>query len=34
VVSTDPEKELFVITIELMQRSVAIKLEGFQVARL
>jgi len=28
------EKELFVITIELMQRSVAIKLEGFQVARL
>ena len=34
VVGTDMEKELFVITIELMQRSVAIKLEGFQVARL
>ena len=34
VASTDMEKELFVITIELMQRSVAIKLEGFQVARL
>lgn len=33
VVSTDLERELFVITIELLQRSVAIKLEGFQVAR-
>ena len=33
VVSTDLEKELFVITIELMQRSVAIKLEGFQVTK-
>ena len=34
VVSTDLEKELFVITIELMQRSVAIKLEGFQVTKI
>jgi len=33
VVSTDLEKELFVISIELLQRSVAIKLEGFQVAK-
>ena len=33
VVSTDLERELFVITIELLQRSVAIKLEGFQVAK-
>ena len=34
VVSTDLEKELFVITIEIMQRSVAIKLEGFQVTKI
>ncbi|MDI9571306.1 MAG: UpxY family transcription antiterminator [Pseudomonadota bacterium] len=34
VVEADMEKELFVVTIELMQRSVAIKLEGFRVARL
>ncbi|MHB8907494.1 MAG: transcription termination/antitermination protein NusG [Syntrophales bacterium] len=34
VIKTDYEKELFVIAIELLQRSVAIKLEGFQIARL
>ncbi|OHE24227.1 MAG: hypothetical protein A2Z43_02975 [Syntrophobacterales bacterium RBG_19FT_COMBO_59_10] len=34
VLRTDYEKELFVIAIELLQRSVAIKLEGFQIARL
>jgi transcriptional antiterminator NusG len=34
VLQTDYEKELFVIEIELLQRSVAIKLEGFQIARL
>lgn len=34
VISTDYEKELFVISIELLQRSVAIKLEGFQIAKI
>jgi transcription antitermination factor NusG len=34
VLRTDYEKELFVIEIEILQRSVAIKLEGFQIARL
>jgi hypothetical protein len=34
VLQTDYEKELFVIEIELLQRSVAIKLEGFQITRL
>jgi transcriptional antiterminator NusG len=34
VLKTDYEKELFVIAIELLQRSVAIKLEGFQITRL
>ena len=34
VLKTDYEKELFVIAVELLQRSVAIKLEGFQIARL
>jgi transcription antitermination factor NusG len=34
VVSTDFARELFVIAIELMQRSVAIKVEGFQIARI
>jgi len=34
VVSSDIEKELFVISIELLQRSVAIKLEGFQIRKL
>ena len=34
VVSSDVEKELFVISIDLLQRSVAIKLEGFQISRL
>ncbi|MEN6623234.1 MAG: UpxY family transcription antiterminator [Smithella sp.] len=33
VISSDVEKELFVISIELLQRSVAIKLEGFQIAK-
>lgn len=34
VLRTDYEKELFVIAIELLQRSVAIKLEGFQISKL
>jgi len=34
VLKTDYAKELFVIGIELLQRSVAIKLEGFQIAKL
>jgi transcription termination/antitermination protein NusG len=34
VLRTDYEKELFVIEIELLQRAVAIKLEGFQITRL
>jgi transcription termination/antitermination protein NusG len=34
VLRTDFEKELFVIEIEILQRSVAIKLEGFQITRL
>lgn len=34
VVSSNVEKELFVVSIELMQRSVAIKLEGFQIAKI
>jgi len=34
VLKTDYAKELFVVSIELLQRSVAIKLEGFQIARL
>ncbi|HOW57309.1 MAG TPA: UpxY family transcription antiterminator [Smithellaceae bacterium] len=34
VISSDANKELFVISIELMQRSVAIKLEGFQITKI
>jgi transcription antitermination factor NusG len=34
VLKTDYQKELFVVAIELLQRSVAIKLEGFQITRL
>ncbi|PKN88916.1 MAG: antitermination protein NusG [Deltaproteobacteria bacterium HGW-Deltaproteobacteria-1] len=34
VVTSDLEKELFVISIEVMQRSVAIKLEGFQISKI
>jgi transcription termination/antitermination protein NusG len=34
VASTDYSKELFVISIELLQRSVAIKLEGFQIKKI
>ena len=33
VISRNVEKELFVISIELLQRSVAIKLEGFQITK-
>ncbi len=33
VLSTDYERELFVISIELLQRSVAIKVEGFQIEK-
>ena len=34
VISSNVEKELFVISIELLQRSVAIKLKGFQISKL
>ncbi len=34
VVKTDYQKELFVIEIELLRRSIAVKVEGFAVARL
>ena len=34
VLNTDYAKELFIISIELLQRSVAIKVEGFQISRL
>ena len=34
VISSDVAKELFVVSIELLQRSVAIKLEGFQISKL
>ncbi|PKN53344.1 MAG: hypothetical protein CVU55_01605 [Deltaproteobacteria bacterium HGW-Deltaproteobacteria-13] len=33
VVKRNVEKELFVVSIELMQRSVAIKLKGFQISK-
>jgi transcription termination/antitermination protein NusG len=34
ITGTDFEKEVFVITIDLMQRAVAIRLEGFQIAKI
>jgi transcription antitermination factor NusG len=34
VISSDVNKELFVVSIELLQRAVAIKLEGFQISKL
>ena len=34
VLKTDYEKEVFVVSIELLQRSVALKLEGFQISRI
>ena len=34
VISSDFEKELFVISIDLLQRSIAIKLEGFQIGKI
>jgi len=34
VIRTDFEKDLFVVTIELLQRSVAIKLEGSQIEKI
>jgi transcription antitermination factor NusG len=34
VLSTDYKKDLFVISLELLQRSVAIKLEGFQIEKI
>ena len=34
VLNTDYAREIFVISIELLQRSVAIKVEGFQITRL
>jgi len=34
VLRTDYEKELFVVSVELLQRAVAITLKGFQIARL
>lgn len=33
VVASDLDKEVFVVTIDLLQRAVAIKLEGFQITR-
>jgi len=32
-VKADPRKDLFVITIEILQRAVAIEMQGFQVER-
>lgn len=34
VIKSDLQKELFVIAIDLLQRSVAIKLEGFQISKI
>ncbi len=34
VVKSDAAKEIFVVSIELLQRSVAIKLEGFQISKI
>jgi transcriptional antiterminator NusG len=34
VLSTDYKKNLFVVSIDLLQRSVAIKLEGFQIEKI
>lgn len=34
VVETDYRKELFVVTIDLLQRSIAVKLEGMAIARI
>jgi transcription antitermination factor NusG len=34
VISSNADKELFVVSIELLQRAVAIKLEGFQISKL
>ena len=34
VVKADPRKDLFVITIEILQRAVAIEMQGFQVERI
>lgn len=34
VVRSDVEKELFVVSIELLQRSVAIQLKGYQINKL
>jgi transcription antitermination factor NusG len=33
VAASDLEKEVFVVTIDLLQRAVAIKLEGFQITK-
>ena len=34
VVKADPRKDVFVITIEILQRAVAIEMQGFQVERI
>ena len=34
VVKSDFDKEMFVISIDILHRSVAVKLEGFQITRL
>jgi transcription antitermination factor NusG len=34
VISSDIAKEMFVVSIELLQQSVAIKLEGFQITKI
>jgi transcription antitermination factor NusG len=34
ILSTDYKKDLFVISVDLLQRSVAIKMEGFQIEKI
>jgi len=34
ITTSDVDKELFVISFELMHRSVAVKVEGFQIAKI
>lgn len=33
VLSTDYEREVFIVSVELLQRAVAVKIEGYQIAR-
>jgi len=34
IVKREVEKELFIVSVKLLQRSVAIKLKGFQITKL